>query len=439
LIASFILLISFWLILLRAQYAGVAINHWTPTADMAFARAAACSALLPDGRVLVAGGNSSSGVVGTAELYGANGTFALAAPMAQARAGAACVTMPDGRVLVTGGNDGASALASAEIYNPAVDAWTSAGAMAVARTGHTATLTPWGAVLIVGGNSNGSVSSVVELFLLNGQFQTVGNLSSPREDYALAVLPGHKVLIAGGSDGNSALNTIDLFNADDNSITPAGAMLVARTNFAMAPLLDGTVLIAGGYGAGGNVLASSEIYDPVKQATTDGPQLSVSRANHQAYILPNNGSVILAGGATDGGQALTATDLYQPWTSQFAKTAPLNTARLGDASSLLRRGALIVAGGRNGSGYLTSSEVYGFATIETDKNDYPPGTPVIMTGSGWKPGEQVLVQVTAFPLDRHSVEFTGAAVADGTGQIQLTGFQVDKSHLGGGLPGECHG
>ena len=430
LIASFVLLISVWLILLRAQYAGIAINHWTPTADMAFARAAACSALLPDGRVLVAGGNSSSGAVNTAELYGSNGTFALAAPMAQGRIGAACVTLRDGRVLVTGGSDGANALASAEIYDPAADTWTSAGTMAAARTGHTATLTPWGAVLIVGGESDGSVGSLVEMFLMNGDFRTVGNLSSPRKDYALAVLPGRKVLIAGGSDGNAALNTIDLFNADDNSISPAGTMLAARTNFAMATLLDGNVLITGGYGANGDVLASSEIYDPVKRATTDGPQLPVSRANHQAYTLPNNGRVILVGGSTDRSQSLTATDVFEPWTGQFARTASMNTARAGNASSLLKRGALIVAGGRNGSGYLTSSEVFGFATIETDQNDYPPGTPVVMTGSGWKPGEQVLVQVMAFPLDQHHVEFTGAAVADGTGKIKLTGFQVDKSHLG---------
>lgn len=430
LVAGFVLLISVWLILLRAQFAGVAINHWTPTADMAFARAAACSALLPDGRVLVAGGYSSSGVVNTAELYGSNGTFVLAAPMAQARAGAACAAMQDGRVLVTGGSDGASALASAEIYDPAADTWTSAGAMSVARSGHTATLLPWGSVLIVGGDSNGAATNSVELYLLNGLFQTGGTLSSPRKDYAIAVMPNHQVIIAGGSDGSTALNTIDLFDADKFTVTPAGTMLVARTNFAAAPLLDGTVLITGGLGANGNVLASSEIYDPVKQVSADGPQLPVSRANHQAYTLPNNGRVILVGGNTDNSQVLTATHVYSPWTGKFASTAPMNAARSGDTAALLRRGSLIVAGGKNAGGYLTSGEIYGFATVETDKNDYPPGTPVIMTGSGWKPGEQVLIQVTAFPLDKHNIEFTGAAVADGTGQIKLTGFQADKSHLG---------
>ena len=55
LIAFVVLFISAWLMLLPAQYSGPATNRWTPTADMANARVAACSALLPDGRILVAG------------------------------------------------------------------------------------------------------------------------------------------------------------------------------------------------------------------------------------------------------------------------------------------------------------------------------------------------------------------------------------------------
>ena len=33
-----------------------------------------------------------------------------------------------------------------------------------------------------------------------------------------------------------------------------------------------------------------------------------------------------------------------------------------------------------------SSELYGFATVKTDKDDYAPGELVTMTGSGWQPG-----------------------------------------------------
>jgi hypothetical protein len=397
---------------------------------MATARAAACAALLPDGRVLVAGGNSSSGVLNTVEMYGPDGTFTPAAPMAQARTGAACAATQDGLVLVTGGSDGASALASAEIYDPALNTWKSAGSMAAARAGHTAAFMPWGSVLIVGGDSNGTFTGSVEEYdVLHGRFLTVGALSSPRKDAAIAVLPSHQVIIAGGSDGSSALATVDLYDPGRGAIVPAGTMLTARTNFAAAPLLDGTVLITGGSDSAGNVLSSAEIFDPAKGVSAVAPDMSEARANHRAYALPNNGRVLLLGGVNATG-ALSSTDSYVPQSGTFTETAPMNVARSSVAASLLGRGALIVAGGKNIYGCLAGSEVYSFATIETDKSDYPPGTPVTMTGSGWKPGETVLLQVTAYPMDQHRIEFTGAALADGTGQIRLSGFQVDQSHLG---------
>jgi hypothetical protein len=363
-------------------------------------------------------------------MYGPDGTFTPAAPMAQARTGAACVAVEDGRVLVTGGTDGASALASAEIYDPALNTWESAGAMAVARAGHTAALMPWGSVLIVGGDSNGTPIGFVEQYdVSNGKFLTAGALSSPRKDSAIAVLPNHQAIIAGGSDGSSALATVDLYDPNRGAVVPAGTLLKARTNFAAASLLDGTVLVTGGFDAAGNVLSSAEIFDPVQGVSAVAPDMSEARANHRAYTLPNNGRVLLVGGANGAG-TLASTDSYAPQTGKFAETAPMNVARSGGATSPLGRGALIVAGGQSAYGYLASSEVYSFATIETDKSDYPPETLVTMTGSGWKPGETVLVQVTAFPLDQHRIEFTGAALADGTGQIRLTGFQVDQSHLG---------
>src|ERR1700685_2101700 len=68
-----------------AQVSSSGLNQWTLAAAMNTARAQACSAILLDGSMLVAGGVGSSGPVNTAEIYGTGGTFTVTSPMNQAR------------------------------------------------------------------------------------------------------------------------------------------------------------------------------------------------------------------------------------------------------------------------------------------------------------------------------------------------------------------
>jgi hypothetical protein len=58
--------------------------------------------------------------------------------------------LPDGRVLIAGGQNG-GALASVEVFDPAFNNFISTGTMSVARAGHSATLIRDGKVLITGG------------------------------------------------------------------------------------------------------------------------------------------------------------------------------------------------------------------------------------------------------------------------------------------------
>jgi Bacterial Ig-like domain (group 3)/Galactose oxidase, central domain/Kelch motif len=412
-------------LLIHAQFVSTPVNRWTQSAEMSAQRASACSVQMADGRVLVAGGRNDAAVLSTVDVSGADGTFSPAAPMSQARADAACIALPDGRVLVTGGSDGKAALATAEVYDAKSDSWQSLGSMAVARTGHTATATPWGAILLAGGEDTGTV----ELFLTNDTFRTLGALTTSRANYAIAATVGHKIVIAGGSHGNSTLSTVEIYDGDTTKIVPGGAMLVARKNFAAAPLLDGTVLLTGGYGADGSILSSSEIFDPEHGTSVAGPAMSAARANHKASVLPSNGRVLLVGGADENG-VTASTEMYTPWTRNFGSVAPMHTARQQMGTAPIRRGAIVVVGGKGPNGPLSGSETFGFATIDTDKSDYAPGERATFSGTGWKPGEQVLVQVAAFPLDQHSVEFTAVAQADSVGRITTTPFNVDRSHLG---------
>src|SRR5437762_1335140 len=71
--------------------------------------------------------------------------------------------LPNGKVLVAGGNNGADALSSAELYDPASGTWTATGSLGTARSFHTATLLPSGKVLVAGGE-NGPALSSTELY-----------------------------------------------------------------------------------------------------------------------------------------------------------------------------------------------------------------------------------------------------------------------------------
>src|SRR5215471_2779104 len=59
--------------------------------------------------------------------------------------------LPDGRVLAAGGEDRSDSLASAELYDPATGTWSDTGSLNTPRDSHTATLLANGMVLAAGG------------------------------------------------------------------------------------------------------------------------------------------------------------------------------------------------------------------------------------------------------------------------------------------------
>src|SRR6516164_3283989 len=87
-------------------------------------------------------------------------TFTATGAMAAARSGHTATLLPNGKVLLAGGSQTIRTLmladyvlASAELYDPSTGYFTAAGDMTVPRAAHTATLLPNGQVLIAGGAS----------------------------------------------------------------------------------------------------------------------------------------------------------------------------------------------------------------------------------------------------------------------------------------------
>src|SRR5712671_388211 len=68
------------------------------------------------------------------------------------------------------------------------------------------------------------------------------------------------------------------------------------------------------------------------------------------------------------------------------------------------------------------------ATVQTDKPDYSPGDFVVVTGSGWMPGETVSLTFDESPV-LHAPEVL-AALADSLGNIRSDEYLVEDEDLG---------
>jgi Kelch motif/Galactose oxidase, central domain len=215
---------------------------FSSTGPMTTPRTGAAATRLADGRVLVVGGagpRTSSPVQASAEVYNPKtGTFSATGSMITARDSQTITLLPDGRVLVAGGSDSnGQGLTSAEVYDPKTGTFSATGSMTAARFNQTATLLSDGRVMVAGGFVNGGlmtggytntvVASLASAELYDpktGAFTVTGSMSTPRAAHTATLLPDGRVLVAGGfaNTAGQTLASTDLYDPKTGTFSATG-------------------------------------------------------------------------------------------------------------------------------------------------------------------------------------------------------------------------
>jgi len=385
------------------------------------------AALLPNDKILVAGGclkfDFPNGVcleaTRSAVVYDpVSGRTSDPSTMRMPRAGATATTLPNGKILVAGGDllhkfDLFTWTFSAELYDPSTKKWSPAGSAVpypikdgkpqfsapafggsfgktawgpMAKSlyatlfGHTVTQLPngpasickpnCGKLLLVGHSRADLYDPRTGRWRLLAQSRGI----TIRYFHTASVLRSGKVLIAGFST-----NSTELFDPKTATFSPTSSALIPRASTTATRLPDGKVLSVGGFKGGDlrRVAPSAEFFDPRAKdpfnpksegAWKPARALSIGRFGHESVLL-KSGKVLVVGGSDSPQGKLADTELFDPRTQTWSAAPPMKQGRWGGAFGLLN------------SAYPSASSAKAFtATILNDGR-------VVVIGGGSKTAE----------------------------------------------------
>lgn len=319
--------------------------------------------LLPGGQVMVAGGANSI-VLNTSVVYDpAAALWTTSGNMQAPREWAFCATlMPNGKILVSGGQSmggGFLFSPSAEVYDIASGVWSMTGRMTWGRRAHNQVLLPNGRVLVVGGYEIRSTQTCELYDTATGQWTRTGDLHTARDTQASCLLPNGKVLTAGGvhstyDDPDEFLSSCELYNPDTGLWTMTGSMSQIRRDFELVPLPNGKIMAVGGKDPAGVALAGCELYDQATGQWTPASSLSIGRIGYGATVL-GNGKILVSGGSSGG--PLNSCEIYDPATGQWTPTGNMITGRNSHVPVALSSGKVLAVAGYS-NWILTDCEIY---------------------------------------------------------------------------------
>lgn len=383
--------------------------------------------LLPDGRVVIIGGANTTLGVGFTNLVEVfdpvTETFSALGTNIVMRRNHSATLLPDGKILVAGGhlptaNGTLVTTSSVEIFDPATGISEYAGELAVRRGEHRVAALPSGQVLITGGRVDTLPQRTAEIFD-HLMFWRPENLYTFFQDFSGMILQIQQLTglysdatntIWGLSVTNSnlqgqltyandtitgLLTTNGQLQAELDALQPNPFRLLPglvpiRLRIFSFPLSDERVVLMHGINMDNPGSRIISIFDPRNESYAHAGFVTQSRVGFAGNILPDD-RIMLAGGTIQlptSNPITNSTEIYTPGTTNTVPGPSMFHARLDPLSVNLSDGRVLIMGGRNATtNFVAQSEIY-----EPSNNSFRL--------SGVMPGRIMLATVTRLLDDR---------------------------------------
>ncbi len=274
--------------------------------------------LLPDGRLLVAGGHSGVDMFGTKTtfIYDVNGGWSRVADMQNGRWYPTNTTLASGEVLTIAGGD------TAGINNYVPEVWQNGSWRPLPNAARSVPLYPMmfaapdGRAYMAGPNTG--------TFYLNtegnGTWSAAAVSNYGSRDYGSAVMyDAGKILLVGGGAPTATAEVIDLNGGTGAAWRYVASMAVPRRQLNATIMADGAVLATGGSNAVGfnsaptdSRVLSAERWDPVTEQWTSLAAMTHHRVYHSTALLLPDARILSVG----SGQP-AATGLQDDFTAEI--------------------------------------------------------------------------------------------------------------------------